>query len=227
LKANNIRVGAYGWCHSSWLNDFYPDDLPVGKGDDWRLAYYSNEFNSVLVPADYWLDKSGRTQSVDCEQWQDDVNDDFQFNVECCADMFVQLSFDEIAGQLKKLQPKLSALVIPEDWSKVPQLLQGQFCDLADLLMVDIFTDNRPVDTDLDLPVKNIWRQEGQHETTLAVFSLDLTDLRLARTIVDDFMSQASEMEQNNHEATIIVSHPELRAGNLSQFRTVLEIMGG
>jgi hypothetical protein len=224
---SNIRAGAYGWCHSAWLNGFYPDDLPVGKEEDWRLAYYSNEFNTVLVPADYWLDESGRTQFVDCEQWLEDVNDDFQFNVECHASMFVQLSFDEIAGQLKKLQPKLSALIVPEDWSQVPKLLQGQFCDLADLLMVDVFTDNRPEGTVLDIPVKNIWRQKGRHDSNLAVFDDDLTDLRLARTIVDDFMSQVSEMKQNNHEATIIVSHPELRAGDLSQFRTVLEIMGG
>lgn len=226
MKASDIRAGAYGWRHSAWLNDFYPDDLPVDKEDDWRLAYYSNQFNTVLVPADYWLDNSGQTQFVDCEQWLEDVNDDFQFNVECRANMLEQLSFDEIAGQLNKLKPKLSALVLTEDWSEIPRLIQGQFCDLADLLMVDVFTENRPANITLDLPVKNIWRQKDQYESNLAVFDVDLTDLRLARTIVDNFMSQALEMEQKNHEATIIVSHPELRAGNLSQFRAVLEIMG-
>ena len=48
-----MNLGAYGWRHKHWSNTFYPEDLPVDADDDWRLAYYSNEFNAVLVPADY------------------------------------------------------------------------------------------------------------------------------------------------------------------------------
>jgi len=65
-----ILVGAWGWKHNSWGNDqFYPDDLPA----DWRLSYYSNEFDMVVIPAEYWA-------SADLEEdWLDDVDDDFEF----------------------------------------------------------------------------------------------------------------------------------------------------
>ena len=57
-----INPGAYGWRHKHWLESFYPEDLPVNGSEDWRLSYYSNEFNTVMVPCDYW--KSG--ESIDC-----------------------------------------------------------------------------------------------------------------------------------------------------------------
>jgi len=66
-----ILVGAWGWKHTLWGNDlFYPDDLPA----DWRLSYYSNEFDMAVIPSEYWA-------SVDSEEedWLDDVDDDFEF----------------------------------------------------------------------------------------------------------------------------------------------------
>lgn len=66
-----IFVGAWGWKHASWENDvFYPDDLPA----DWRLSYYSNEFELAVIPADYWS-----RAETDEEDWLDDVGDDFEF----------------------------------------------------------------------------------------------------------------------------------------------------
>ena len=45
-----LLIGACGWDHADWQDQFYPDDLP----EDWRLGYYSNEYRVVLIPADYW-----------------------------------------------------------------------------------------------------------------------------------------------------------------------------
>ena len=123
----NINIGAYGWRHSHWLNDFYPDDMPVAGEEDWRLAYYSNEFNTVLVPADYWQSQSEQAQAVDCECWLDDVNDEFQFFVECHGGMFEHVSSDEMIKQLEILQPQLSALVFLEGKQPMPESLQNQF----------------------------------------------------------------------------------------------------
>ena len=195
----NINIGAYGWRHSHWLNDFYPDDLPVAGEEDWRLAYYSNEFNTVL----------------------DDVNDEFQFFVECHGGMFEHVSSDEMIKQLEILQPQLSALVFLEGKQPMPESLQNQFYDLAESLEINIFADNG-----IDLQAKKIWRQKKQHHSDLALLDDDLTDLRSVRTIVDDFVSQTANIEPKGTEATIIVDHPSLRAQDLSQFRAVLDIMG-
>ena len=103
----SINPGAYGWRHKHWLKSFYPEDLPANESEDWRLSYYSNEFNSVMVPFDYWQGVG----TVDCKGWLDDVNDDFQFFVECHESMFEHLSDVKLARHLKILQPQLSGLV--------------------------------------------------------------------------------------------------------------------
>ena len=53
--AHGLRLGARGWRHAHWENDFYPDDLPP----DWQLAYYANEFSTVLVQL-----KNGRSRQM-------------------------------------------------------------------------------------------------------------------------------------------------------------------
>lgn len=69
-----LEVGARGWDHAAWVGSFYPDDLPAA----WRLAYYANEFSSVLVPARQW-------QCADPGEvagWAADVPERFVFFVE-------------------------------------------------------------------------------------------------------------------------------------------------
>lgn len=55
LAQHRLLIGACDWRYPQWSGGFYPDDLP----EDWRLAYYGNEFPVVLVPADYRLDAAG------------------------------------------------------------------------------------------------------------------------------------------------------------------------
>ena len=69
----NIDIASYGWQGTSWQG-FYPADLP----EDWRLDYYSNEFNAVVIPVELW-----QGASVDeIEQWQDAVHGEFRFYFE-------------------------------------------------------------------------------------------------------------------------------------------------
>lgn len=44
-------IGACGWQYPQWDISYYPESLP----EEWRLAYYGNEYPVVLLPADYWL----------------------------------------------------------------------------------------------------------------------------------------------------------------------------
>ncbi|HKJ09127.1 MAG TPA: DUF72 domain-containing protein [Gammaproteobacteria bacterium] len=69
-----LEVGARGWDHDAWVGSFYPDDLPAA----WRLAYYANEFSTVLVPVGQW-------QGADPGEiagWAADVPERFVFFVE-------------------------------------------------------------------------------------------------------------------------------------------------
>ena len=64
-------VGAFGWNHESWCGTYYPPDLPP----EWRLAYYANDFNGVLVPAAQWQTVS----AADGHAWAEDVQISFRF----------------------------------------------------------------------------------------------------------------------------------------------------
>lgn len=74
VSAFRLIVGAYGWDYDAWSGDFYPDDLPV----EWRLSYYANEFNGVLVPEPVWR-VAGAKQIT---RWCGDVADGFLFYLE-------------------------------------------------------------------------------------------------------------------------------------------------
>lgn len=217
----NISVGAYGWRHPHWSGTFYPEDLPVSAEEDWRLTYYSNEFNCVLVPADYWLCLSDQDDAIDCDHWLDEVNDEFQFYVECSMDIFDHVSFGAWSEQLKLLQPQLSALVITENQRKIPESKLKQLRNLAEMLRVTVF-----INGDFDSLIKQIWRKDRQCSSALALLEDDLTDLRSVRATMDDFVSQKSDIDQISSKATIIVNSPRLQANDLAQFRKVIEVMG-
>jgi hypothetical protein len=66
------------WESRRWLQELYPDDLP----DAWRLAYYSNEFPSVLLPAARWRAAGER----EIEEWLADTPESFRFYLEMAGD---------------------------------------------------------------------------------------------------------------------------------------------
>ena len=69
----DVVVGARGWLHEYWMESFYPEDIP----EDWRLGFYANEFNTLLVPWSQW------SESVDdLEEGLEDTADDFHLYLE-------------------------------------------------------------------------------------------------------------------------------------------------
>ncbi|QKT02903.1 hypothetical protein HUS23_03305 [Ectothiorhodospiraceae bacterium 2226] len=50
MDGQRLCWGAWDWRHASWQGRYYPDDLP----QDWRLAYYANDFACLGVPLDAW-----------------------------------------------------------------------------------------------------------------------------------------------------------------------------
>ncbi len=213
----NINLGAYGWRHPQWSNTFYPEDLPVGGPEDWQLTYFSNEFNAVLVPAAYW--QTG--DSVDCDCWLDAVHQGFQFFVECHVNMLAVMSMAELTANLKKLQPQLAALVFLDEHQQMSTSEKNQFYALADSLALEAFGLDAVSDSAKEVTKTNIWRVDKPCPSNFAFIENDLSDLRLVRKIVEDFVSQSE-----NGPASIIVDHAQLQASDLSKFRSMLEIMG-
>ncbi len=67
-----IGIGARGWLHPGWAGVFYPEDLPP----DWRLAYYANEFDRVVIREQEWQ------QAGDMAALREEVPAHFRFVAE-------------------------------------------------------------------------------------------------------------------------------------------------
>lgn len=69
-----IEVIARDWDRPDWCGTLYPADLP----EDWRLTYFANAFEAVLVPAAVW---HGAAPSR-LTGWAEDVPQRFRFYLE-------------------------------------------------------------------------------------------------------------------------------------------------
>ncbi len=98
---HGLQLGTKGWRHAHWQNTFYPDDLPP----DWQLAYYANEFSTVLVPVEEW------SQQADVAQWLDDVPEGFRFYIDAPRQSELLPLFTR---SCEMLQDKLAGVVASE-----------------------------------------------------------------------------------------------------------------
>ena len=90
VESHRVLIGACGWQHPAWLNDFYDEDLP----EEWQLGFYSNEFAVVYLPANKWID------NPEIDEWKEDVADSFRFILEIPADIVNETK--RFAAALKK-----------------------------------------------------------------------------------------------------------------------------
>ena len=104
--APTIALGAWGWNHAAWDGRFYLDDLPA----EWRLTFYSNEFDAVGLYAAGWMNPP----MSELEQWVEDTHDGFRFHL-VMPSMVLKGDedvFGDIAERLRLLQPRLGSILL-------------------------------------------------------------------------------------------------------------------
>jgi hypothetical protein len=201
---DNVNVGAYGWLHPHWLGGFYHEDMP----EEWQLNYYSNEFNCVLVPADYWHAEHG----YDCDSWLDDVHENFVFYLELPATLLTDRAKKQFLQQVTLLQPKLAGIVVNEQ-ARQPWL--QKLAAVSPLYRMDVSNFD-----DKNLTDENLLLAAG-----LAILPDDLSDLRQCRQTLSDYFD-VIKSESVAQPYSLIVVHPQLSVTRLAQLRSVIEIMG-
>jgi hypothetical protein len=223
MSFKSLNIGAYGWKHENWSGGFYPDDLP----SDWQLTYYSNAFNCVLVPAEYWCEQ----ELPDCEEWLESVHEEFRFHVACDERLLECLPLEELEAHLNILKPALASLVFLAD-SPGSESSIGQFASLIESLGVDVFSVESKFGQAMPDQTSRIWHKPGDSlAARFACIDDDVSDMREARQIIEAFVRQlpagaAADESGDMNEATLIVADPELEADTLSKLRSVVEIMG-
>lgn len=103
-KQSDVLMGAYGWLHLGWQNNFYPNDLP----QDWQLAYYANEFSMIVIREQEWA------QIEDIAALREDCPADFRFVVE----LPTALNQDVLAVYIDRVQQlgeQCAGVIIPAD----------------------------------------------------------------------------------------------------------------
>lgn len=107
-ETHRVLIGACGWKHAAWLDEFYSDDLP----EDWQLGFYSNEFPVVYVSASDWIDET------DMDEWVEDVSDDFRFILQVSAEALKNKStFVALLTKIKSLGEHCLGIVFELDQS--------------------------------------------------------------------------------------------------------------
>jgi len=100
----DILIGARGWNHAAWQDTYYPDDLP----EDWRLSYYANDYSTVLVPENEWVNAN----KEDIKQWLNDTDEEFIFFFETAINTLESQVVQEKLAQLNKITKQIGGLLI-------------------------------------------------------------------------------------------------------------------
>jgi hypothetical protein len=211
-----ILVGAYGWKHPQW-NSYYPEELP----EDWRLAYYSNEFNAVMVPAAEWLNADPET----IEGWADDVPDQFRFFIELPLSYCQQQAHDvqltaALEAGLEALNDALAGIYL------TPEIAAGTLAPECKQLLAHLartatlFSDREISGIDV-LPV---WRQQAAGTGKLALLQDDLSDLRQTAKHLRTFLNSGFAAGGERQPAAVIVQN-EVAAADLYKLRQLVDMM--
>jgi hypothetical protein len=191
--SESLKLGAYGWHHKHWQQSFYDDELPA----DWRLTFYANEFNTVLVPAHYM------GTDRDIEQWCEDVNEAFRFYIEWP-------------------QQVDSATALREELASMGALLGGVLLPANTQLQSAALPPDCPVyHWQANSLWRGIWRPDHPLRTDLAVFDAEQRDLRQQRQCLEAFVA-----DSEGRCRALLLSDPELEIKKLQELKTLLEIMG-
>lgn len=96
-----ITLMGIGLDAPNWDREFFPDDLP----EDWRLAYYANEYPGILIPPEGWA------QDPDIQDWIENTSDDFEFYFQVQAGMSDE-SLERLTQAADALGPRLKGLLL-------------------------------------------------------------------------------------------------------------------
>jgi len=146
-------IGSKGWCFEHWVGGFYPEDMP----QDWWFSYYSNEFQTVLLPSEYIM----RYELSDWQSWMDDVSQDFTFYVELKGDS----DWPRAQHYLRVLEGQLGGLILSIEAPVTASQVEVLVKNAASYAPVSI--DYQPlgvIDQDIDhllgrLQINGCWRE--------------------------------------------------------------------
>lgn len=190
-----------GWDFPGWVDEFYPADLP----QEWRLAYFANEFPGVLIPQQIWLNLDLLTLS----DWCNDVGEGFRFYLQLNQEVIEPTLTDKKSG----LGNHFGGFAIDSSWldhSLHPDRFRYQGVDCFTLFYKG-FT------------VQDIERL-SLNKTRIACLlaAADLADLKSQRRVLE----QLAEQVTARAEVLLFLNGDPPALQKLRELRTLSQLLG-
>ena len=195
----DIVVGSRGWLHSTWSQSYYPDDIP----DEWRMGFYGNEFNTLLVKWEEW----GKRLDSEWLEQLEDLDEDFHLYL-------------ELPGEVQAL---------PQGLTEVGAQLVGLVCvdgdadawqaKLGDMGLPYLARVSKP-----DLPFQ-CYAKQGGDDICLALF--DTTEHKIEDLLgMREIIEQALPLVESNEQLDFILVDKEPAIESMRNTATIAELLG-
>ncbi len=200
---HSISVGVFDWLNFPSQQDFYPEDIP----QEWKLAYYSNEFNSAC------LSLAGLESRIDeVMEWMEDLPESFELSL--YMDHSSQIP---ILQSLQQAQAcAVNTLVL--DTHQCNNLLHN--VSLQAVLSCSSFERTARYE------FSDIWRPDERavDHHRIAIFPA-LESMRQKREWIDQWLKDSESDAEAGHN-TLWLSGAETSYQQLTEMRTLIELMG-
>ena len=221
-----VLVGAVDWRVERWRSEYYPEDLP----SDWQLAYYANDFSTVLLDCRNYLDDKSLDELGEVLE---DCHEDFQPVLSVYVDQVEPCDVERFLQWLQELDPEMGIGrlrgVCLSGLGKFPaELLSGwRACIPAELsVALDIAgsIDAPDVELQSQQDITFTWKTgcENHKHAWLAKVSLQQQPRELAQQLTR-FLQQAPESQP----ACVIVSEGYENIVQMHDLTTLIRLING
>ncbi len=219
---NELICGTQGWEDPAWNADYFPEECP----EEWRLAYYSNDFRGVWLSASFWNQTEVMLDQL-LEEAEEE--DDFWLVVTLPADWISRPS--ELLKTLVPIASQVACLVAPIANELEKPVLEEAATRLGARhpLAFDLSHSHPDYGYISQLTKQHSWSlvwhsenaQPNQSGQFLPIVTAE-TDLRQMRTIFEKVANWMSESRNAG-----LFFRPVKQAPNLArQARELSELMG-
>ena len=203
VETHRVLIGACGWKHSSWVDNFYDEDLP----EDWQLGFYANEFPIVCVPSSDWI------QVNDISEWLDDISDSFRFIMEIPENILMDdAAYSGALTKIKSLGEACLGIVLPlnQNLCSDIEFLKKRLILAQEVASVCVDKKNAILDDEINkvltnLHINEVWEDEmldagtsnisGRNHGSLAINHVSSDNLAMPdlRKIIECSLSASKE----------------------------------
>jgi hypothetical protein len=200
----SISVGVFDWVNFPSQAEFYPDDLP----EEWRLVYFSNEFNSACVK----LAGLETNLQLLCE-WVEDLPTSF----ELCL-------YVEHIGQISMIQTLLQ-----QEGCQIDALIsdpQEDYNLLQKPELQSLLSSSTAVCPPSICEYRHIWTPENRVTENNRFAIIPVADnMRQNRQWIEQWLKD-TESSSHPESKSLWLSGAHASYQQLSEIRTLIELMG-